>query len=175
VLLSIAALPVFPLTIALGSAYGIWRGFLIAMPSSVLAAIVVFLLGQSILRERAHRQVAGWPKGAAIMRAVGRSGWIAILLRLSPIVPYNVINYALSLTDLPPGTYVTTTVVGIVPATFMWLYLGAAGATVAAGAKFTTFQLAMYLLGLIATVLAVWLIGREVRRSVDELTPGRPS
>jgi uncharacterized membrane protein YdjX (TVP38/TMEM64 family) len=176
VALSLAMLPVWPLTILLGSVYGIWIGLLVSMPSSLFAAAAVFLLGQSVLRTWARRRIAGWANVEAITRAIGsEGGWIALLLRLSPVVPFNLINYALSITDLKFRTYLLTTVVGIFPATLMYLYLGAATTTVAAGTRQSTLQLSMYIVGLIATVLAVWMIGRAVRRALDVIEPGRRS
>ena len=59
VVLSLAMLPVWPLTILLGSVYGIWVGLLIAMPSSLVGALAVFVLGQSVLRDWARRRLAG--------------------------------------------------------------------------------------------------------------------
>jgi uncharacterized membrane protein YdjX (TVP38/TMEM64 family) len=169
-------LPVWPITILLGSIYGIWVGLAIAMPSSVFAASTVFLLGQTVLRQWARRRMAGWSKVDAITRAMGQeSGWIALLLRLSPVVPFNLINYALSVTDLKFRAYFITTVIGIVPATLMYLYIGAATTAIAPGASYTWLQLSMYLLGFIATALAVWLIGRAVRTSLDAAEAGRPS
>ena len=170
VILSLAMLPVWPVTIFLGSIYGIWVGLLIAMPASVAGALVVFVLGQSILRDWARRRIAGWSRLEAITRVVGdERGWIALLLRLSPVVPFNLINYALSLTDLRLGVYFVTTVVGILPATLMYLYLGAA--TVSVARKNTSVEVTIYVIGLIATVLAVWLIGRAVRKTLDAQIP----
>jgi uncharacterized membrane protein YdjX (TVP38/TMEM64 family) len=173
VVLSLAMLPVWPVTIFLGSIYGIWGGLLIAMPASVAGALAVFVLGQSVLRDWARRRMAGWDRLEAITRVVGdEHGWIPLLLRLSPVVPFNLINYALSLTDLRLGVYFVTTVVGILPATVMYLYMGATTASVAR-ARLTAAELTIYVVGLIATVLAVWLIGRAVRKSLDaQLPPG---
>jgi uncharacterized membrane protein YdjX (TVP38/TMEM64 family) len=171
VVLSLAMLPVWPVTILLGSLYGVWMGLLIAMPASVAGALAVFLLGQSVLRGWARRRMAGSDRLLAITRVVGdERGWIALLLRLSPVVPFNLINYALSVTDLRLGVYFVTTIVGILPATLMYLYLGAATASVTR-ASYTGVELAAYVLGLVATVLAVWLIGRAVRKTLDAQLP----
>ena len=175
VVLSLAMLPVWPVTIFLGSIYGIWTGLLIAMPSSTAGALAVFVLGQSILRNWVRRRMEGWDRVQAITRVLGdRSGWIALLLRLSPVVPFNLINYALSITDIGPGVYFVTTVVGILPATVMYLYIGAATVSVARQ-SYTGVELAVYVVGLIATVLAVWLIGRAVRKTLELPADGRQS
>ncbi|MCC7415819.1 MAG: TVP38/TMEM64 family protein [Acidobacteria bacterium] len=164
------------MTILLGSIYGIAVGFLVAMGGSVAGAAAVFVLGQTVLRSWARRRMAGWARVEAIARAVGdRKGWIALLLRLSPVVPFNLINYAFSVTELPLGVYLLTTAIGIVPATVMYLYVGAATAMIVTGAEETNFQLALYAVGLVATLLAVWLIGRAVKTALRDAAGGRPS
>lgn len=168
VVLSLAALPVWPVTIALGSVYGIWRGLLVAMPSSIAGAVAVFVLGQSVLRDWARRRMAGSDRLEAITRAVGdKRGWIALLLRISPVVPFNLINYALSVTDMTFRVYLITTTVGILPATLMYLYIGSATASVVRRTPYSGWELGFYIAGLLATVLAVWLVGRAVRRTLD--------
>jgi hypothetical protein len=43
-----------------------------------------------------------WPRWAAVDAALSAEGWKLItLLRLSPVVPWNVLNYALSVTGAP--------------------------------------------------------------------------
>lgn len=172
-LLSLAMLPVWPITIVIGSIYGIWRGLLIAVPASVGGAAAVFVLGRSVLRDWALRRIARWHRLEAIRRAVGgQGGWIAFLLRLSPIVPFNFLNYALSVTDLRLGVYIVSTLLGILPATLLYLYLGSVTAAVARGTTYNAWQMTLYVGGLVATALAIWLVGRAVRRRVEtELLP----
>ena len=114
-LLAAAMLPAWPLTLAIGSIYGTWGGLLIASPAGVAAATAVFLLGRSVLRDRAQRRIARSDRLVAISRAISERGsWVVLLLlRLSPIVPFNVLNYALSVTDVPLRVYVAATAVGM--------------------------------------------------------------
>ena len=89
---------------------------------------------------------------------------------MSPVVPFNLINYALSVTDLRLGVYFVTTTIWILPATLMYLYIGAATTSVAR-TRYTGVELVFYVIGLVATVLAVWLIGRAVRKTLDAELP----
>jgi uncharacterized membrane protein YdjX (TVP38/TMEM64 family) len=165
---SLAMLPAWPITVALGSVYGIRRGLLIASPASVAAATAIFVLGRSVLRDWARRRIAGSKRLTAISRAVSRpSGWVVLLLRVSPIVPFNVLNYALSLTDVPLHVYVAATAVGTLPPTMLYLYLGSVTASVARGTAYTGWQTAAYALGLLPAGAAAWLIGRAVRDALS--------
>ncbi len=92
---------------------------------------------------------------------------MVFLLRLSPVVPFNVLNYALSITDLPLRVYVAATAIGMVPPTILYLYLGSLTGSVARGTGYTGWQLVAYLAGLVATAGAVWLIGRAVRKALQ--------
>ena len=60
--------------------------------------------------------------------AVSKEGWkIVALLRLSPLVPFNLQNYFYGITDIGLLHYVPATFVGIMPGTMLYVYLGAAG------------------------------------------------
>ena len=167
-LLAAAMLPAWPLTLAIGSIYGTWGGLLIASPAGVAAATAVFLLGRSVLRDRAQRRIARSDRLVAISRAISERGsWVVLLLlRLSPIVPFNVLNYALSVTDVPLRVYVAATAVGMLPPTVLYLYLGSLGASIARGRVHSGWQTALSVTGLAATAGAVWLIGRRVKNTL---------
>jgi uncharacterized membrane protein YdjX (TVP38/TMEM64 family) len=162
-----AMLPAWPITVALGSIYGIWRGLLIATPASVAGATVVFVMARSTMRGWAQRRIAGSERLAAISRAVSQEGpWVVFLLRLSPIVPFNLLNYALSATDVRLRVYVIATTIGMLPPTVLYLYMGSLSASVARGTVYTGWRTAMYLAGLIATAAAIWLVGRAVKKAL---------
>lgn len=174
VLLAFAMMPVWPITVLLGSIYGIGRGLLISIPGSAIGATAVFQLGRTVLRDWTRRRVARWGRLEAIRRATGgqHGRWIVLLLRVSPVVPFNLLNYALSVTDIRLDAYILTTVLGIMPPTLFYLYLGSLTATVARGAEYTGWEMAAYVAGLAATGLAIWLVGRAVRKTLDvELQP----
>lgn len=173
-LCALAMLPAWPITVTLGSIFGIWRGLLIASPASVAGATAVFLLGRTVLRDWVRRRIAGSERIEAIVGAVSHQGaWVVFLLRLSPVVPFNVLNYALSITDLPLRVYVAATAIGMLPPTILYLYLGSLTGSVARGTLYTGWQMVMYVAGLVATGVAVWLVGRAVRKTLER-GPLRP-
>jgi hypothetical protein len=56
------------------------------------------------------------PKYRKLDRAIAEDGWqVVVLMRLSPIVPFNLQNYALGVTDIPFMQYLTATLIGIAP------------------------------------------------------------
>jgi uncharacterized membrane protein YdjX (TVP38/TMEM64 family) len=101
---------------------------------------------------------------------------LILLLRLSPIVPFNLLNYALGLSNVPTGRYVLATAIGIVPGTWMYAYLGslapAAGALRDAGRHGGAVSLAGTAIGLIATLAGVTLLARAARRALRAAIAG---
>ena len=165
-------LPGSILTLAAGFAYGPVWGLVIASPASVAGATCAFLLGRTLLHDWAIRRVGQSPRLKAIDAAVAREGFtLVFLLRLSPLFPFNVLNYALSLSRVRLSTFVAASFLGMLPGTAMYVYLGslapAAAELSAAGRGGGGARIALYAAGLAATI-AVTVIGtRAARRALD--------
>jgi uncharacterized membrane protein YdjX (TVP38/TMEM64 family) len=174
---SVLALPVWPLTVAAGVAYGPAWGFAVALPSGTLGATLAFLAGRTFLRGAVERRLARDPRLVALDRAVDREGAVLVLLlRLSPLAPYNVVTYALSATRLRVVSFAAASFVGMAPITFAWAWAGGAlGSLEGLGAGPPPGPMAQALRwgGLLATVAVVALLGRMGRRVLREATgPG---
>jgi uncharacterized membrane protein YdjX (TVP38/TMEM64 family) len=173
VVAEVALVPGSLLTMAAGFAYGPTEGLLVASPASVLAATAAFLLGRTALRRWVQEKIARSPKTRALDRAIGCNSFkLVLLLRLSPVVPFNVLNYMLGVSDVAVGRYVVASFVGMVPGTWLYVYLGslattAAGLTAESQGGVST-RLTLTIAGLIATAIAVLLITRGARRMLDE-------
>ena len=173
VVAAIALVPGSLLTMAAGFAYGPIGGLLVASPASVLAATAAFLLGRTALRGWVQKKIAESQKTRALDRAIGHNSLkLILLLRLSPVVPFNVLNYVLGVSDAPVGRYVIASAIGMLPGAWLYVYLGSL-ATTAAGLTEASegggpARLALTIAGLIATVVAVLLITRAARRMLDE-------
>ena len=167
---SVLALPVWPLTVAAGVAYGAWAGFALALPAGVAGASAAFLAGRTIFRGAVARRVARDPRLAALDEAVGRQGpLLVLLLRLSPLFPYNVVNYALSATRLRFPAFASGSLVGMAPITFAWAWAGATFGSlegVAGRPPIGPAERALQWAGLLATVGVVILLGRIARRGL---------
>ena len=145
----------------------------IASPASVAGATCAFLLGRTVLRGWAQRQVERSPRVRAIDAAVEREGFkLVLLLRLSPIFPFNLLNYALSLTRLTLGQYVLASAIGMLPGTALYVYLGslapAAAELSSASRGGSATRTALYVVGLLATVAVVVIATRAARRALDD-------
>jgi uncharacterized membrane protein YdjX (TVP38/TMEM64 family) len=104
------------------------------------------------------------PVSKAAKSAVDEEGWkVLLLLRLSPVVPFGLLNYLLGFTNTPLATYVLCTVIGILPGSIVDIYIGVVGAN--AG---DTAQLAYLVLGLGATAAVVVLITFKARAYLRE-------
>ena len=105
VLLYIAAcvlmLPGSILTLGAGALFGVVTGTIAVSLGSTVGACAAFLVGRTVARRRIAPKVSANPRFAAIDRGVGREGFkIVLLTRLSPIFPFNMLNYAFGLTKV---------------------------------------------------------------------------
>ncbi|APR80890.1 DedA family protein, putative [Minicystis rosea] len=108
-----------------GYVYGPLKGFALAWPSVTLAGTVAFLVGRFVLHDPVARWTAKSERFTAILRAVGSEPFkIAVLLRLTPIVPQNFLSYGLSLTRMPVRTFAAATGLGLLPVTAFQAYVG---------------------------------------------------
>jgi uncharacterized membrane protein YdjX (TVP38/TMEM64 family) len=118
------------------------------------------------------RKVAGDPRFAAIDEAVGDSGFkIVFLLRLSPLFPFNLLNFTLGLTRVRLRDYVAASFLGMLPGTLLYVYLGSlvtSASELAAGrhGDAGSWGRALYVLGFVATVAATILVTRVARRAL---------
>jgi uncharacterized membrane protein YdjX (TVP38/TMEM64 family) len=177
---TVVVLPGSILTLAAGFVYGPLWGLAVASPASVAGATCAFLLGRTLLRDWAAAKVGGSARARAIDAAIEREGFkLVLLLRLSPLFPFNLLNYVLSLTRVRPATYVLASFIGMLPGTAMYVYLGSlapaaaelSSASQAGGAPRTT----LYVVGLLATVAVVVIGTRAARRALDAQLDARSS
>ncbi len=167
-------LPGSALTLGAGFAYGPLWGTLLVVPTSVLAAVIAFATARRGGRTRIVRRIERDPRFAAIDRAIGRSGFkIVGLLRLSPVFPYSVLNYALGLSGVRFRDYFWASLVGMFPGTLLYVYLGSAITSAGElGAKPTGSPVGawLYWLGLGCALAVVVIVTRIARRALrDEL------
>lgn len=171
---SVAMLPGSVLTLGAGFAWGPLWGVAVVSPASVLAATVAFLLGRTLLRDWVQKRVAQNPKFSAIDRAVGENGFkIVFLLRLSPIFPFNLLNYGLGLTRVPVGQYVAASFLGMLPGTFLYVYIGSLVTSVSqlfdgSGKSAGGWGQALYWGGLVATLVVTVLVTRIAKKALNE-------
>ena len=124
------------LTIGAGFAFGLWKGFLAVSGGATLGASLAFLVARFIARDKIEAIAKGNEKFRNIDSAIGKQGAkLIFLLRLSPVIPFNLSNYFYGLTGVKFWPYVLASWIGMMPGTFLYVYIGTAGkAAVAAAA-----------------------------------------
>jgi uncharacterized membrane protein YdjX (TVP38/TMEM64 family) len=169
----IVLVPASTLTLAAGALFGLVVGTIIASLASTTGAALAFL----IARWFGRAVVADWlqrhPKLQAIDRAIAAGGWkVVALLRLSPVIPFNVQNYCYGLTSTRFWPCVLTSWLAMLPGTVLYVSLGTlgrAGFEAAAGRHTRTpAQWTMLLVGLLATVAVSWSITRWACRTLRD-------
>jgi uncharacterized membrane protein YdjX (TVP38/TMEM64 family) len=171
-LVTVAVMPAFLLTIAAGALWGFWFGLLFAMSGAVSGATCAFLGGRSIFRSIVQRYVNRHPRLLAIDRAVEQEGArLVFLLRLSPAVPFVLLNYVLGVSRITLRDHFIG-LCGMVPTAAMYVYAGkvagdlTALATGAATPKGTAYYV-LLTIGLVATVAATVLVTRAAKRALE--------
>ena len=171
----VAFVPASLLTLAAGAIFGIPAGTLYVFVAATVGSCLAFLVSRYLARVAVERRIEGNPKFAAIDRAVGREGRrIVFLLRLSPVFPFNLLNYALGLTRVRFVDYAVAAV-GMLPGTLLYVYLGKVAGDVAAVAGGAATERgaaenALLAVGLVATVIVTTLVTRIARRALAEAT-----
>jgi len=160
------------LTLASGASFGLLPGFVTVLFGATLGAALAFLVSRHLARKRIELWIQRKPSFVAVDKAVAREGWkIVFLTRLSPVFPFNFQNYAYGLTSLSFWQYVLASWIGMIPGTFLYVYLGTLGRSgleAASGSGAESYRFALQALGLLATLLVTILITRTAKRALRE-------
>lgn len=171
----VALIPASILTLAAGTIFGLARGTAFTLLGATLGSSAAFLIARHLARSAVERRIAGDPRFAAIDGAIGDRGlWIVFLLRLSPVFPFSLLNYALGLTRVRFRDYLLASA-GMIPGTILYVYAGRLtgdAAAVAGGAQIEGGPGRWILTGagLIATVLVTAMVTRISRRALERRT-----
>jgi len=169
VLAAVFMVPGSVLTLAAGVLFGVALGVALVSLAATLGACCAFLVGRFLARDWVESRLEAMPRFRALDRAVARRGWLIVLLaRLSVVIPYNLLNYALGLTNVRFGAYLFGTLVGMLPAIFLYVYLGSVAGSLASleqtGAPMIPQSL--FIAGLVVTASLIFLIARLTARAL---------
>ncbi len=169
---TVAWIPGSLLTLASGAIFGLIPGTAYSLAGATLGAGLAFLVARHVARGAVERRLRSSRKLTAIDQAVGRQGRkLVFLLRLSPVFPFNGLNYTLGITPVRFSDYLLASAIGMAPGTFLYVYAGYAAGEVAAGAAGAEKGFAYYALigvGLLATAAATLLITRAAGRALRQ-------
>lgn len=173
IIATVAFLPGSILTLGAGVVFGIFLGSFYVFIGATLGATAAFLVGRYLARSWVAKKIEGNKKFRAIDQAVGREGLkIVLLTRLSPIFPFNLLNYAYGVTGVSLKDYVIGSV-GMIPGTIMYVYIGSLAGNLAtigteAQPANPTVQWTIRIVGFIATVAVTLYVTKLARKALEE-------
>jgi uncharacterized membrane protein YdjX (TVP38/TMEM64 family) len=167
-------LPGSILTVGAGFIFGLGWGFAAVSVGSTLGAALAFLVGRFLARDKVHALTADKPKFESIDRAIGQRGAkLIFLLRLSPIVPFNLSNYFYGLTAVKFWPYVLASWLGMMPGTLAYVYFGTLGKAAAESATGTgegrsPLEWTLLAVGLAATLAVTIWVSKIARKAIKD-------
>jgi uncharacterized membrane protein YdjX (TVP38/TMEM64 family) len=173
VVATVLVIPGSILTLAAGFIFGLPLGVALVSAGSVLGASCAFLMGRFLARDWIAQRIAGMPRFNALDQATRHEGFLIVLLaRLSPLFPFNLLNYALGLTGVRFRDYFLASWIGMLPATVLYVYIGSAAMDLA---QLSSGELqggmtgrALFVAGLVATLVLTVLITRKATSTLAQ-------
>ncbi len=171
----VAFVPASILTLAAGAIFGLAEGTAVVLVGATLGSTAAFVISRYVARDAIASKLEGNRRFAAIDRAIeGQGRRIVFLLRLSPIFPFSLLNYALGLTRVRLGDYVVASF-GILPGTLLYVYSGKVAGELAKLAGSGDVQrgasyYAVIGIGFAATAIVTILVTRVARRALRDAT-----
>lgn len=169
---TVAFLPGTILTVGAGVLFGVVLGSIYVFIGATLGATAAFLVGRYLARDWISNKIASNDNFKAIDEAVGREGFkIVLLTRLSPVFPFNLLNYAFGVTQVSLKDFFFGSI-GTIPGTIMYVYIGSiAGSLAMIGAENQPTNLAgkwmIRIVGLIATLAVTIYVTRIARKALE--------
>jgi uncharacterized membrane protein YdjX (TVP38/TMEM64 family) len=171
----VLAIPGSILTLAAGAIFGIGLGVALAFGGALLGSTAAFVVARYAARGLVERRLGTDPRVASLDQAIaGRGRLIVFLLRLSPVFPFSLLNYALGLTKVSLVDYVIGGV-GMLPGTLLYVYYGKVAGDVAAvasghGAPAGPATWGLLAVGLVATFAVTIVVTRLARKTLAAQT-----
>jgi len=165
--------------IAAGFVFGAVGGVLVAVPAAVIGSTSAFLIGRWLARDWAAGRIAAHPRLARLDDELAARGFRTLLIcRLAPVMPFNFLNYALGASRLKTRDFALSTLVGILPSTIVYCWLGSRAGDVAdflarARSAGGTWGEVAFWCGVAATVVALATVARLIRRAIS-VAPSEP-
>lgn len=143
-------LPGSVLTLAGGALFGPVAGTFYNLTGATLGATLAFLAARHLASDWVARKAGGRLK--QMIEGVENEGWrFVAFVRLVPLFPFNLLNYALGLTRIRLWHYVLASYVFMLPGAIAYTYLGYAGREAVGGGE-GLIQKALLALALLAFV-----------------------
>ncbi|MEL6552617.1 MAG: TVP38/TMEM64 family protein [Cyanobacteria bacterium J06621_11] len=136
-----------------GAVYGLWWGTVWSVIGATLGAIAAFWLARYLLHGWFQQRFAHKPFFKALNKTLCTNGLACVLtIRFSPVSPFNVVNFALGLTPIPVRYYALGTLIGIIPGTLAYTWLGVTGSQALSGGSLVPLVSCLMLLMLLSAL-----------------------
>lgn len=149
------------LVIVGGAVYGLWWGTVWSVIGATLGAIAAFWLARYLMHDWFQTRFAQRPIFQKLNKTLCDKGFSCVLLiRFSPISPFNVVNFAFGLTPVHVKFYALGTLIGIIPGTLIYTWLGVTGAEALSGGSLIPLFCCLLLL-MVLSALPLWIQKRS--------------
>ncbi|HVR76632.1 MAG TPA: TVP38/TMEM64 family protein [Planctomycetota bacterium] len=172
----VLAVPGSIMTLGAGFAFGVVQGTIAVSLGSIAGVSATFFIGRTLARGWVEKLVAKNPKFRALDQAVADHGFKMVLLtRLSPVFPFNFLNYAYGLTRVRFRDYFFASWIGMLPGTILYVYLGSAVESAAdlagkAEEKSPAKQI-FFWAGLVVAVVVTVIVTRMAKKALAAAVP----
>jgi uncharacterized membrane protein YdjX (TVP38/TMEM64 family) len=173
IIATLAFLPAALLTLGAGVIFGVTWGSVYVFIGATLGAIAAFLGGRYLAQGWVKEKISSYKKFAIIDKAVSKEGLkIVLLVRLSPLFPFNLLNYALGITSVSFQDYLIGSV-GMIPGTIMYVYFGSLVGDIALiGSKNQPGNIILHwviqIMGLIATIAVTVYVTNIAKKALKD-------
>ena len=173
IIATLAFLPAALLTLGAGVIFGVIWGSIYVFIGATLGAIAAFLGGRYLAQGWVKEKISSYKKFAIIDKAVSKEGLkIVLLVRLSPLFPFNLLNYALGITSVSFQDYLIGSV-GMIPGTIMYVYFGSLVGDIALiGSKNQPGNIILHwviqIMGLIATIAVTVYVTKIAKKALED-------
>lgn len=160
IIATLCLLPSTPLNLSGGALFGVWQGTLWTTLGAMLAAAIAFALSRSLARQWLQQKFHG--KWQSLDHELARDGGFYIFaVRLLPLLPYGLVNFAAGLTRLSWRGYLVGTLLGTVPGIFPFVLLGSSGLNAVQTGEVVPVVAALAMIGLLVAGSAWWRRHKE--------------
>ena len=170
ILFCIFLIPSMALSLGAAPIFGFWKGLVLTVIAANIGASAAFWLGRTLLHKRVERWAADKPRFLAVDNAVAKNGFkVVMLLRMSPIFPFTIFNYLLSLMRISYPRFALGTFLGMLPLNAAFLYVGCAAAEAvneAAKERVDFLKLALKIVGIAMACIAMTVVSRIAIKAV---------
>lgn len=166
---TVAFIPGSVLTLAAGALFGLFWGTVYAWTGATVGAALAFLVARYAARGWVERKLEGKPRFARLDRSIETDGGkIVALLRLAPVFPFVLLNYALGLTRVRFPSYLLASF-AMLPGTLLYVYYGHVGRAALEGGK-TAWDWILLGIGLVAVLAVIVVVTRKAQRALADRT-----